>query len=88
MRIFKLPPYLIRLLISYFTERKFRIVNGDHTSGYFDINNGCVAGSCMGPLAFTLFINDISNAIELPHVLYADDLVVYVNCTNFDEGFS
>ncbi|CAL8129757.1 unnamed protein product [Orchesella dallaii] len=83
---FKLSPYLIKLLCSYFSNRKFRIVNGDQQSDYINIDNGVTPGSCMGPLMFTLFINDIGNNISVNYLLYADDVVLYVDCTNIEEG--
>ncbi len=86
MRNFLLPPYLVKIIISYFSNRKFRILNGKSVSDYFPIDNGCVPGSCMGPLGFTLFIDDIKEAIDVPYLLYCDDLVLYTDCTDFQSG--
>lgn len=86
MNKFKIPLYLLRILCSYYSDRSFRIINGSNESQYFNIDNGSGPGSCVGPLAFTLFINDITNAIIEAHVLYADDIVIYVDGTNFQEG--
>lgn len=83
---FKIPPYFIRLLISYFTDRSFRIINNDYKSEYYSIKSGTPAGSQIGPLLYSLFINDIGDVIDLPYKFYADDSVIYVGCKSFDDG--
>lgn len=86
MNQFCVPPYLIKIMCSLFTDRKFKIINGDLTSRYYELNNGVCPGSCLGPLTFTLFINDLGDTIDLPYKLYADDAVIYTDCTDFETG--
>lgn len=85
---FKVEPYIIKLFKDYFLNRKFRIVNGIFKSSYFTINNGVPPGSSLGGILFSIFINSISSIITLPHYLYADDLVIFVDATNITEGNS
>jgi len=49
---------------------------------------GTPAGSCLGPLIFSLFINDIDEAMTLFFVLYADDLVFIVDATDLNSGLA
>ncbi len=82
----KLPPYLIKVIISYFTKRTFSIQNGDYKSKIYNISSGVPAGSILGSLFYSLFINDIKEAISVNYCLYADDLILYTDCNNFVEG--
>ncbi len=41
---YKIPPLLIKLLISYFSKSSFRIINGDHQLEYFNISAGVPPG--------------------------------------------
>lgn len=83
---YRIPPYIIRTLIYYFTNRKFSISNGDYKSKYFSIKSGVPPGSQLGPLTYSLYINDIGSVIDLPYKFYADDAVIYCDCDSFDEG--
>ncbi|CAL8130180.1 unnamed protein product [Orchesella dallaii] len=80
----KIEPYMVHLLQNYFSGRKFCIENGDFVSDFFTSLAGTPAGSCLGPLIFSLFINDIGDALSLPFILYADDLVFFVDAANLD----
>lgn len=67
-------PHMVKLLQNYFQNRYFLIRNGNYTSKSYDIMSGTPAGSCLGPLTFSLFINDISDGLSLPFLSYAGDL--------------
>lgn len=82
----KIPPFLIRLMINYFKQRSFRIINGDFISDYYSIKSGVPPGSKLGPLTYSLYINNIGEAINLPYKFYADDAAIYVGCDTFPEG--
>ncbi|CAL8139776.1 unnamed protein product [Orchesella dallaii] len=82
----EIPPKLLRLLIDYFSDRQFRICNGNYESDYFNIRTGVPPGSNLGPICYSLFINDIGQVIYLPYILYADDLVIYSACKTWAEG--
>jgi len=82
----KLPPYLIKLLYSYFQNRKFILKNGNFVSNKYDIKAGVPPGSILGSLFYSLYVNDISSAINLDYLLYCDDLVIYTDCKTYNEG--
>ncbi len=88
MNEFNVEPYMVKLFRNYFTDRKFKIINGNFNSKYYEINNGVPPGSCLGSILFSMFINSISKVIDLPHYLYADDLVIFVDATDLKDGFS
>jgi hypothetical protein len=45
-----------------------------------------VQGSVLGPLLFSMFINEFTNAIESSHYhhMYADDVQLYISCHPFE----
>lgn len=81
----KLPPYLVKVIINYFTNRTFHIQNGSFKSKMYNISSGTGAGSILGSLFYSLFVNDIKEAITVKYCLNADDLMLYMDCTNFEE---
>ncbi len=77
---FKLSADLITILQSYLRQRSIKIKVNDTISKDFPVKNGVPQGSILGPLLFTLFINEIELALNLEDVhliLYADDLAIY-----------
>jgi len=66
-------------VISYLTSRSFRVrVNGS-LSEPRACPSGVPQGSCLGPLLFCIFVNDIGSVIprNVTYKLYADDLKMY-----------
>ena len=74
-----------QLINSYLTNRKQFVNVGDYTSNILNINLGVPQGSVLGPLLFNLFINDIVNLPLCKKILFADDTVLYVSASSFDE---
>ena len=67
---------------SFLSGRKQRILVGDKTSDYFNLNCGVPQGSCMGPILFTLYVSRLFSIISqhLPSVHgYADDTQIYLS---------
>ncbi len=68
-------------------RRQFVAVNG-HISASSDVQCGIPQGSCLGPRAFSVFINDLPAAVETPGcttVLYADDISAIIEGGSTDE---
>ena len=69
------------LLKSYLTERKqFVYINGS-CSTTKTIQFGVPQGSNLGPLLFSIYINDIFNIFEFSPVLYADDTCLCIKAS-------
>lgn len=70
------PPYLLAILKSYLSNRKAHLsVNEDEF--IFSPKRGLPQGSCLSPLLFILYINDISRLAEegVDLLMYADDVL-------------
>lgn len=73
----------LRWIFSYLMGRRqaVRDSNDGCLSSYTLINSGVPQGSVLGPLLFTLYLADISEAIEhSEYSLYADDLMICLHC--------
>ena len=69
---------------SYLTNRKLRVKCKIGTTGqmeyseYYDVKYGTPQGSCLGPLLFLIFNNDLNNCLEnSSSILFADDTTIY-----------
>ena len=68
-------------ILSYLWDRKQQVASKSVTSEWVTTNLGIPQGSVLGPLLFSLYINDVQQLFDgesVEHILYADDLQVYV----------
>ena len=62
-----------KYLQSYFHNRKQYVHLDNNKSSLLPITHGVPQGSILGPLCFSLYINDLPLAVESSTVLFADD---------------
>ena len=62
---------------SYLINRQQCIKVNDGISDILPITYGVPQGSILGPILFSIYINEISNIVNCGIVLYADDTVLY-----------
>ena len=69
---------------SYLSDRKLRVKCKIGTTGqmeyseYYNVNYGTPQGSCLGPLLFLIFNNDLNRCLEnSSSILFADDTTIY-----------
>jgi hypothetical protein len=71
---------LLLLISDFLSDRSQATHVGHDTSSTRDINSGVIQGSCLGPLLFLTFINDLPQIFDpsLTVKIFADDLKVYL----------
>ena len=72
---------LLSLILNFLRDRTQVTKVGCHISQSVSLTSGVVQGSCLGPLLFLIYINDlvaVFNANVTPK-LYADDLKLYAS---------
>ena len=74
-------------LKSYFQNRKQYVYLNGHSSEETSVISGVPQGSILGPLCFSLFINDLPMAVDADTVLFADDAAFVLACPTLPELF-
>jgi hypothetical protein len=70
---------LLHLISDFLSQRTQRTRVGRSLSDSVDLSSGIVQGSCLGPLLFLIFINDLAEIFDssITPKLYADDVKLY-----------
>ena len=77
----------LKLLTNYLRHRTQYVVYNNYHSENVDIATGVPQGSILGPLLFSICINDLILASnKLNFLMYADDTTIYFNLEDFDQN--
>ena len=78
MKQININPYIINWLISFLYQRKQRVVVDGYRTKYVTINRGVAQGTVLGPVLFSIFINDLKavNTNKNLLVYFAEDITV------------
>ena len=77
----KLPinPYVTNWLISFLEDRKQRVVVDGIETEYLNINRGVPQGTVLGPVLFSIMVNDIKTVNPINQLVkFADDMTLEV----------
>ena len=67
---------LLDWIRAFLSNRKQRVVLGEHKSKWTEVKSGVPQGSVLGPILFIIYINDLSDLISNVCKIYADDTKV------------
>ena len=67
----------LKWFVSFLKGRRQCVKLNDITSNTLPITYGVPQGSILGPILFSLYINDITDIVSCGVVLYADDTVIF-----------
>ena len=70
---------------SFLVDRKQRVRIGNSFSNMTDVTSGIPQGSILGPVLFTIFINDLPGALNVHCKVFADDTKIYDETGNNSE---
>ena len=67
---------------AFLSERRQRVVMGEHSSDWESVKSGVPQGSVLDPLFFVIFINDLPDNVRNMLKIYADDskLIAKIDC--------
>lgn len=70
---------------SYLFNRKQYVKLNNYASEYATVSNGVPQGSVLGPMLFSIYINDFDNCHESFSVRFADDTSILLSGSNINE---
>ena len=76
---------LLNWIRSFLSSRKQRVVLGGKLSNWQDVTSGIPQGSVLGPILFTIFINDMPDVVNSSMKLFADDAKIFKAIESFQD---
>lgn len=75
----------VKLIESYLHDRKQAVWLNEILSNFLPVTSGVPQGSVLGPILFSLYINDLPGILKHCSVhIFADDVQLYINCNGMN----
>ena len=68
---------VLKWIESFLSNRVQQVVLNGHKSSTIPVTSGVPQGSVLGPLLFTMFVNEIPSIVSSPVLLFADDTKIF-----------
>ena len=68
---------VLKWIESFLSNRRQRVVLNGHKSCFTPVTSGVPQGSVLGPLLFTMFVNEIPLIVSSPVLMFADDTKIF-----------
>ena len=68
---------LLEWIKNFLSNRKQQVVLNGYKSPSSPVSSGVPQGSLLGPLLFTMFVNDIPSIVSSPVFMFADDTKIF-----------
>ena len=79
LKLYKLTPEFIYLISSFLSERKQLVITNDQTSQLMPVRYGVPQGSVLGPLLFSVYVNDLPYFVNCKCEMFADDTSMHAS---------
>lgn len=76
LNILSFPIYIIKIIYSFLSSRKFLVNVLNSNSDLFDIRAGTPQGSVLSPLLYIIYTSDFPSLRDCNYALYADDTAI------------
>ena len=76
---------ILKWIENFLSNRKQQVVLNGHQSCSIPVTSGMPQGSVLGPLLFTMFVNEIPSIVSSPVLMFADDMKIFRVIRNKDD---
>uniref|UniRef100_A0A669AV95 Reverse transcriptase domain-containing protein n=1 Tax=Oreochromis niloticus TaxID=8128 RepID=A0A669AV95_ORENI len=86
LKCYGFSPAALCWMESYLSGRRQKVYYNGYFSEGCEMNCGLPQGSCLGPLLYSVFTNDLPYVLDKSHlVMYADDSTMFYSASNYSE---
>jgi len=85
LRHYGINNHICQWINTWLTKRSQRVALDGSFSDFVSVHSGVPQGTVLGPLMFLLYINDISEHVNSPLWLFADDRLLYRTITTDED---